>query len=151
MSSFVVYNTTRKNSAFLVTRGQANTDTKVQFTCEANNVANLNNRKYSGSNNKSVGIEFAAPSATAKAGTRPKAVFTVKAFNKQNKPASATARYTLARGFKKNARAIQRHTRTNRSDLTAMSLARWTKMNASFRGRVANKRTRTGRRASRNQ
>merc|ERR1719152_583883 len=139
MSSFVVYNTTKKTSAFLTRRGFEG----AEFTCEPNNLANKNNRKNSGSNNKAVGIEFAATDS-ARAGTRKKAVITVKAFKKQNKPARATAKYTLARGFKANAKSIKNHTTSCRGDLTALALARWTKMNASFRGRQRTRRTRSG-------
>ena len=42
MSSFLVYHSTKKTSAFLVKRDG------TEFTTEPNNLANRNNRKFSG-------------------------------------------------------------------------------------------------------
>ncbi|CAM9259529.1 unnamed protein product [Heterosigma akashiwo] len=123
---------TKDTSCFIKARnGRTKRSGAIQLTSEAGNLMNLNKAKFSGSNNKSIGLSL--DGNVVKMG--------VKSTKKANKPAKATGAVVLKKNFRSSVATIKKQVLDNhyRADLSQAALARYSalyKLNRVAQGTV---------------
>eukprot|EP01018_Ginkgo_biloba_P001813 Gb_38783 [translate_table: standard] len=123
----LIWEIVKRNNCFLVKKN-GNSNAKVQFSSEPNNLYNLNSYKFSGlASKKTVSITPAGEGlAVVLATTKTK---------KQNKPADAVNRSILKKEFRRMAKAVVNQVADNyyRPDLKRPALARLSAVYKSLR------------------
>ncbi|KAM0897469.1 hypothetical protein ACQ4PT_022537 [Festuca glaucescens] len=115
----LVWELVKKNNCFLI-KQFGNSNAKVQFSKEPNNLYNVHSYKFSGlANNKTVTIQ---PSA----GDDKAVVLSTTKTKKQNAPAKLQHKNVMRKEFRKMAKAVKNQVCNNyyRPDLTKPALAR---------------------------
>ena len=113
----LVWELVKKNNSFLV-KQFGNSNAKVQFTKEPNNLYNVHSYKHSGlANKKTVMVQPSGDKAVVLSTTKTK---------KQNKPAALYHKSVMRKEFRKMAKAVKNQVSDNyyRPDLTKPALAR---------------------------
>ena len=116
MSSNVVWELVKRNTAFTLKRGNHT------FTTEPQNLTNRNTFQYSG---------FAAPKTVDVSASDDGIVLTTKSAksDRTSRPSKALTRTTLRKDFRRVARAVKNTTDNYRPDLTKAALARASALN----------------------
>ncbi|KQK09399.1 60S ribosomal protein L28-1 [Brachypodium distachyon] len=115
----LVWELVKKNNSFLI-KQFGNSNAKVQFSKEPNNLYNVHSYKYSGlANKKTVTVQPASDKEMS-------VVLSTTKTKKQNKPAAFSHKTVMRKEFCKMAKAVKNQVSDNyyRPDLTKPALAR---------------------------
>ncbi|KAM0911248.1 hypothetical protein ACQ4PT_013625 [Festuca glaucescens] len=127
-SDSLVWELVKKNNCFLI-KQFGNSNAKVQFSKEPNNLYNVHSYKYSGlANKKTVTVQPAADKEMT-------VVLSTTKTKKQNNPAAFSHKTVMRKEFRKMAKAVKNQVSDNyyRPDLTKPALARLSAVHRSLR------------------